>query len=200
MNAARAVASGRWVASRRLGRSYRRLRWVFQTSRSIWRIDSVSGRTRSLFRLPMTRRTICFESTAETGSVTVSVIVQAIGVDERDTAAINGLFQCGDQAPAVVVTADVGQPLPPWLADFIFVNRGQSVAQRIEVEELEPGEDRHESPLGHTQLIADVEEVVFDLPLASGDRAKPCSRWPVGEQLADTRVGSLRPARRAACP
>ena len=56
------------------GKSHRRLRWVFQTSRSIWRIDSVSGRIRSLFRLPMTRRTICFESTAETGSVTASVI------------------------------------------------------------------------------------------------------------------------------
>ena len=74
MNAARAVASGKWVVSRRLGKSHRRLRWVFQTSRSIWRIDSVSGRIRSLFRLPMTRRTICFESTAETGSVTASVI------------------------------------------------------------------------------------------------------------------------------
>ncbi len=51
---------------------------------------------------------------------------QAIGVDERETAAIDGLFQCGDQAAAVLVTADVGQPLPAWLADFFFVNRGQS--------------------------------------------------------------------------
>ena len=74
MNAARAVASGRWVASRRLGKSHRGLRWVFQTARSIWSIDSVSGRTRSLFRLPMTRSTLCSESTAETGSVTASVI------------------------------------------------------------------------------------------------------------------------------
>ena len=33
---------------------------------------------------------------------------QAIGVDERETAAIDGLFQRGDQAAAVLVTADVG--------------------------------------------------------------------------------------------
>ncbi len=51
---------------------------------------------------------------------------QAIGVDERETAAIDGLFECGDQAAAVLVTADVGQPLPAWLADFFLVNRGQS--------------------------------------------------------------------------
>ena len=43
---------------------------------------------------------------------------QAIGVDEGETAAIDGLFQCGDQAAAVRVTADVGQPLPAWPADF----------------------------------------------------------------------------------
>jgi len=73
-NAARAVASGRWVTRRRLGKSHFGLRWIFQTSRSIWRIDSVSGRTRSLFRFPMTRSSICFESTAVTGSVTASVI------------------------------------------------------------------------------------------------------------------------------
>ena len=51
---------------------------------------------------------------------------QAIGVDERETAAIDGLFQGGDQAAAVLVTADVGQPLLAWLADFFLVNRGQS--------------------------------------------------------------------------
>ena len=51
---------------------------------------------------------------------------QAIGVDERETAAIDGLFQCGDQAAAVLVAADVGQPLSAWLADFFLVNRGQS--------------------------------------------------------------------------
>ena len=51
---------------------------------------------------------------------------QALGVDERETAAIDGLLQGGDQAAAVLVTADVGQPLPAWLADFFFVNRGQS--------------------------------------------------------------------------
>ena len=51
---------------------------------------------------------------------------QAIGVDERETAAIDGLFQGGDQAAAVLVTADVGQPLPAWLADLFFMTRGQS--------------------------------------------------------------------------
>ena len=51
---------------------------------------------------------------------------QAIGVDEGETAAIDGLFQGGDQAAAVRVTADVGQSLPAWPADFFFVNRGQS--------------------------------------------------------------------------
>ena len=51
---------------------------------------------------------------------------QAIGVDEREAAAIDGLFQCGDQAAAVLVTAHIGQPLSAWLADFFFVNRGQS--------------------------------------------------------------------------
>ena len=51
---------------------------------------------------------------------------QAIGVDEGETAAIDRLFQGGDQAAAVRVTADVGQPLPAWPADFFFVNSGQS--------------------------------------------------------------------------
>ena len=37
-------------------------------------MESVSGKTRSLFPLPITRRTICFESTAETGSVIASLI------------------------------------------------------------------------------------------------------------------------------
>ena len=33
---------------------------------------------------------------------------QAIGVDERETAAIDGLFQGGDQAAAVLVATDIG--------------------------------------------------------------------------------------------
>ena len=74
MNATRAIASGRWVVNRRLRKSNRWLRWVFQTSRSIWRMDSVCGRTCSVFRLPMMWSTICFESTTEMGSVTASVI------------------------------------------------------------------------------------------------------------------------------
>jgi hypothetical protein len=48
---------------------------------------------------------------------------------------------------------------------LFFGEQRPVVAQRIKVEELEPGEDCCERPLGHTQLIADVEEVVLDLPL-----------------------------------
>lgn len=59
---------------RRLGNIHRGLRCVFQTFRSTSRIDSVSGIARSLFRLPIKRRTICFESTAVTGNVTASLI------------------------------------------------------------------------------------------------------------------------------
>ncbi len=43
---------------------------------------------------------------------------QAVGVDERETAAVDGLIQGGDQAAAVGIAADVGQPLLPWLANF----------------------------------------------------------------------------------
>ena len=51
---------------------------------------------------------------------------QAIGIDERETAAIDGFFEGGNQVAAVLVTPDVGQPLLAWLADFFLVNRGQS--------------------------------------------------------------------------
>ena len=46
--------------------------------------------------------------------------------NEPETAAIDGLFQGGDQAAAVLVATDIGQPLPAWLAHFFLVNRGQS--------------------------------------------------------------------------
>ncbi len=36
------------------------------------------------------------------------------------------LRQRGDQAATILVAADVGQPLLAWLADFFFVNNGQS--------------------------------------------------------------------------
>jgi hypothetical protein len=39
-------------------------------------------------------------------------------------------------------------------------------AERIEVEELEPGEHWRERSLGHAQVIADVEDVILDVPLA----------------------------------
>ena len=51
---------------------------------------------------------------------------QSVGVDEREAAAINGLFQRGYQAATVIVGADVGQPFLTWLAHFFFVNNGHS--------------------------------------------------------------------------
>ncbi len=51
---------------------------------------------------------------------------QAVGVDQREAAAIDGLLKLGDQAAAILVTADVGQPLLAWLANFFFVNSAQS--------------------------------------------------------------------------
>ena len=51
---------------------------------------------------------------------------QAIGVDERETTPIDGLPQGGDQAAAILVTSDIGQPLAAWPANLFFVNRDQS--------------------------------------------------------------------------
>ena len=50
---------------------------------------------------------------------------QAICVDKREAGPIQGHLKRGDQAAAIGVTADVGQPLLARLADFFFVNRGQ---------------------------------------------------------------------------
>jgi len=50
---------------------------------------------------------------------------QAVSVDEGEAGPIQGHLQRGDQAAAIRVTADLGQPLPAWLADFFFVNSGQ---------------------------------------------------------------------------
>jgi len=74
LKAARAVASGRCVTMRRLGNNHVRLRWIFQTSRSISKMESVNGRARCLFPLPITCSTICFESIAVIGSVIASLI------------------------------------------------------------------------------------------------------------------------------
>ena len=49
-------------------------------------------------------------------------------VDEGRAATKDRLFQGGDQAAAVFVVANVGQPLPGWLADFFFVNSGGKTA------------------------------------------------------------------------
>ena len=49
---------------------------------------------------------------------------------------------------------------------LFFGEQGPVVAERIDVEELEGGPHRVEGPLGDAQVIADVEDVVLDLPLA----------------------------------
>ena len=51
---------------------------------------------------------------------------QAIGVDKREAGPIKGHLERGDQAAAIGVTADVGQPLLARPADSFFVNSGQS--------------------------------------------------------------------------
>jgi hypothetical protein len=51
---------------------------------------------------------------------------QAAGVDQGETAAVDGLADGRDQAAAVLVTSDVGQALAEGLADFFFVSSGQS--------------------------------------------------------------------------
>ena len=48
---------------------------------------------------------------------------------------------------------------------LFFREQRPIVAERIEVEEFEPGEDWRECSLGRAQLVADVEEVVLDVPL-----------------------------------
>ena len=51
---------------------------------------------------------------------------QAIGVDKREATAIDGLFERGDQTPAIAIAADIGQAFLTWLADFFLVNNAQS--------------------------------------------------------------------------
>ena len=114
------------MVSRRLGKSHRWLRWVFQTSRSIWTVDSVSGRIRSLFRLPMTRRTICLESDRGDGERDRLVDPQAISVDEGKAAAKDVLsagWRSGRRQSSSLRTS--GNRCWVSLRTF-FVNRGQS--------------------------------------------------------------------------
>ncbi len=49
---------------------------------------------------------------------------------------------------------------------LFFGEQRPVVAERIDVEELEGSPDWVESSLGYSQVIADVEDVVLDLPLA----------------------------------
>jgi len=51
---------------------------------------------------------------------------QAIGLHQRETAAQDGPFQRGDQAAAILIATDGGQAHSARLADFFFVNSGQS--------------------------------------------------------------------------
>ena len=51
---------------------------------------------------------------------------QAIGIDQREAAAIDRFFERGNQAAAIFVAADIGQPLLAWLANFFLVNSAQS--------------------------------------------------------------------------
>ena len=51
---------------------------------------------------------------------------QAVGVNQREATAIDRPLKLGDQAAAIFVATDVGQPLLAWLANFFFVNNGQS--------------------------------------------------------------------------
>jgi hypothetical protein len=48
---------------------------------------------------------------------------------------------------------------------LFFGEQRPVVAERSEVEELEPGEHRIKGSPGHTQVIADVKEVILDFPL-----------------------------------
>ena len=49
---------------------------------------------------------------------------------------------------------------------LFFGEQRPVVAECIDVEELEPEEDRLEGSLGHAQLIADLKDVVLDIPLS----------------------------------
>ena len=49
---------------------------------------------------------------------------------------------------------------------LFFSEQGPVVAERIDVEELEPGEKRRERSLGHAQVIADVKDIVLDVAFA----------------------------------
>ena len=56
------------------------------------------------------------------------------------------------------------------------------VAERVEVEELEPGKHGIKRFLGYAQVIADVKDVILDLPLAELIRRDHV----VGGKLADS--------------
>ena len=53
---------------------------------------------------------------------------------------------------------------------LFFSQQGPLVAQRIEIEELQPGQQGCERTLGHAQVIADVEDVLLDLSFGESIR------------------------------
>jgi len=64
---------------------------------------------------------------------------------------------------------------------LFFREQRPVVAQRIDVEEFEAGKHGVERSPGHAQIIADVEDIVLDLPLAE----LIGRNHVVGGQLAD---------------
>ena len=50
----------------------------------------------------------------------------SVEIGKRETTTIDGLMQRADQAAAILVATDVGQPLLAWLANFFLVNSAQS--------------------------------------------------------------------------
>ena len=65
---------------------------------------------------------------------------------------------------------------------LFFREQRPVVAQCVEVEELEPGKQGVECSLGYAQVIADVKDLVLDLPLANLIRRDHV----VGGELADS--------------
>ena len=51
---------------------------------------------------------------------------QSVGIDQREATAIDEVFQRGDQAAAIVIAADIGEPFLAWVTDFFLVNRAHS--------------------------------------------------------------------------
>ena len=111
---------------RRLGKSHFRLRWVFQTSRSISQDRLGQRQNPLLVSLADQAEHHLLRVDRRDGQRDRLADPQAVGVDQREAAAIDGFLERGDQAAAIVVAADVGETLLARLADFFLVNSGHS--------------------------------------------------------------------------